>query len=112
MGYLDKMRQREAKRKLAEEVMNTPEFKEAMRQQEERAVLNALARFTYMMCGFLETRHGYKKDGLKKFLAFVMVNLQCTDDNAMFFKEYDEYFKDEYGLDVLAELGLGLEETK
>ena len=111
MGYLDKMRQREAKRKLAEEVMNTPEFKEVMRQQEERAVLNALARFTFMMCGFLETRHGYKKDGLKKFLAFVLVNLKCTEDNSDFFKDYDAYYKDEYGLDVLAELGLGLEET-
>ena len=71
MSYFDKMRQREAKRKLAEDIMNTPEFKEAMRQQEERAVLNALARFTFMMCGFLETRHGYKKEGLKKLLDFV-----------------------------------------
>lgn len=110
MGYLDKMRQREAKRKLAEEVMNTPEFKEFMRQQEEQAVLNALARFAFMMCGFLETRHGYKKEGLKKFLDFVKVSLKETDGNEDFFIGYDSYYKSELGLDVLAELGMALEE--
>lgn len=62
------------------------------------------------MCGFLETRHGYKAAGLKKFLDFVVVSLKETEDNIEFFKDYDVYYKEEYGLDVLAELGLGLEE--
>ncbi len=111
MGSLNKIRKRYEAEKMAKQVMASPKFKEAMKEQEERAVLNALARFAFMMCGFLETRHGYKKDGLKKFLAFVMVNLQCTDDNEDFFLDYDKYYKDEYGLDVLAELGLGLEKN-
>ena len=109
MGYFEKQRKRQATEKLTREVMNTTEFKQAMKLQEEQAVLNALGRFTFMMCGFLETRHGYKKAGLEKFLAFVKTSLECTADSADFFKDYDEYYKDEMGLDVLDSLGLGLE---
>lgn len=110
MSYWDKVRKKEARRKVTQEVLNAPEFKEYMRQHEEQAVLNALGRFVFMMCGFLETRHGYKAAGLKKFLDFVVVSLKETEDNIEFFKDYDVYYKEEYGLDVLAELGLGLEE--
>lgn len=110
MGYLDKFKKRQESEKLAKKVLNTQEFKREFRRMERTATVNALARFAFMMCGFLETRHGYKKAGLKKFLKFVMVNLQCTEDDSNFFLEYDKYYKDEYGLDVLGELGLGLEE--
>ena len=110
MSYWDKVRKKEARKKLTQEVLNAPEFKEYMRQHEEQAVLNALGRFTFMMCGFLETRHGYKKKGLEKFLKSVIAGLEETEDNVDFFKDYDAYYKDEFGLDVLAELGLGLEE--
>ena len=110
MAKWDKYRKRYEAEKMAERVMDSPVFKEAMRQQEERAVLNALARFTFIMCGFLETRYGYKKEGLKKFLQFVGKSLDETGDNDDFFIGYDEYYKEEYDLDVLGELGLGLEE--
>lgn len=110
MGYLDKMRQREAKRKMAQDVMNSPEFKEYMRQHDEQAVINALARFAFMMCEFLETRHGYKKQGMLKALKFVRGCLEYTEDNENFFVDNDKYYKEEYDLDVLAELGMGVEE--
>ena len=110
MSRLDKMRKRYEAEKMAKQVMETPVFQDAIRQHEEKAVIHALARFAFMMCGFLETRHGYKKEGLKKFLQFVNVNLQCTEDDVNFFLEYENYFKEEYGLDVLGALGLGLEE--
>ena len=109
MSWVDKALREHKLQKQIEKAMNTPEYKEAQRKQEEQEVLNALGRFVFMMCGFLETRHGYKAEGLKKFLAFVKVSLQCTEDNELFFKDYDAYFKYEYGLDVLGELGLGLE---
>lgn len=112
MSYWDKVRKKEARRKITNEVLNAPEFKEYMQKHEEQAVLNALGRFLFMMCGFLETRHGYKSKGLKKFLSYVVLNLKCTEDNVEFFKDYDSYYKDEYGLDVLAELGLALEEKE
>ncbi len=109
MGWAEKALRQHKLQKQIEEAMNTPEYKEAQRQQEEQAVLNALGRFTFMMCEFLETRHGYKAEGLKKFLKFVHGCLEYTGDNEMYFKDCLDYYKEEYGVDVLAELGLGLE---
>ena len=112
MSYWDKVRKKEARRKITNEVLNAPEFKEYMQKHEEQAILNALGRFTFLMCGFLETRHGYKAKGLKKFLKSVLAGLKETDGNENFFVDYDAYYKEELGLDVLAELGLALEEKK
>ena len=109
MTWAEKELQKHKMRKQVEEVLNSPEYKEAQRKMEEQAVLNALGRFCFIMCGFLETRHNYKKDGLKKFLKFVSVSIQETEDNSDFFAGYDKYYKEEFGLDVLAELGLGLD---
>ena len=109
MGYFDKIKKRQASEKMAKEVMNSPEFKRKLRELEQTATVNALARFTFIMCGYLETRHGYKAKGLKSFLGSVMTSLRCTEDNEKFFLDYDAYFKEEYGLDVLGELGLGIE---
>lgn len=109
MGWVEKALKKQQTQKKVDEVMNSPEFQEYMREHDQQAVLNAFGRFTFMMCGFLETRHGYKKKGLLKFLNYVRVSLSCTEDDENFFREYYEYFKEEYGLDVLEELGLGLE---
>ena len=110
MSRLDRMRKKYEVEKMTLQVIDSPKFKEVLKEHEEKAVLHALARFTFMMCGFLETRHGYKANGLKKFLKSVLAGLKETEDNSDFFIEYENYYKDEYDLDVLAELGLGLEE--
>lgn len=107
-NWVDKELQKHKIRKMVEEAMNTPEFKEMQRQNEEKAVLNALGRFTFMMCEYLETRHGYKANGLKKFLKFVLGCLDYTGDNELYFKDCHDYFLEEYGVDVLGELGLGI----
>lgn len=110
MTWAEKELQKHKMRKQVEGILNSPEYKETQKKMEEQATVNALARLCFIVCGYLETRHGYKINGLKKFLAFVLLNLSCTENNEMFFREYDSYYKDELGLDVLAELGLGLEE--
>lgn len=109
MGWVEKALEKHKIQKQVEEALNTPEYKEFQRKQEEEAVLNALGRFTFMMCEYLETRHGYKGNGLKKFLAYVLHCLEYTGENEMYFKDCHDYFIEEYGVDVLAELGLGIE---
>lgn len=109
MGYLDKMRKREENRKRAEAIIKTPAFQEYMREREEEAVLNALARFSFIACDFLETQHYYKRNGLKKFLAFVKKRMAYTEENELYFKEYHEYVLAEYEVDILGELGLAIE---
>ena len=110
MTKTEKALQKHKMQKMVKEVMNSPEYKKREQELESQWVTNALGRFAFMMCGYLETRHGYKKEGLKRFLSFLLVSLESTTDDEEFFKEYDSYYKSEYGLDVLAEIGLGLEE--
>lgn len=112
MTKTEKQLQKHKMRKMVEEVMKTPEYKKLEKEKEAEYVANALARFAFIMCGFLETRHGYKKAGLEHFLSFLLLNMECTSDDESFFKEYEKYYKDEYDLDVLAKLGLGLEEKE
>ena len=110
MGSMAKMRKRYESEQMARRVMDTPEFKQAMRKQEEQAVLKAICTLSFMACGYLETRHGYKANGLKKFLDFIKLSLECTTDDESFFVEYAKYYKEEYDLDVLGVLGMGLED--
>lgn len=112
MSYWDKVRKKEENRKKAEEIIKSPRFQEYMRQREQEAVLNALARFSFIACDFLETQHYYKGKGLKKFLAFVLKRMKYTEENELYFKEYHEYALEEYGLDILGELGLAIEKEE
>lgn len=109
MSWVDKAIQKNKMRKQVEEVLNSPEYKNMQLEMEQQATLNALGRFTFFACGYLETRHGYKKEGLKRFLAYILTCLETTQTDELFFLEHEKYFKEQYGLDVLSELGLGLE---
>lgn len=110
MGSLNKQRKRYEAEKMAKQVMETPKFKEALKEQELRATTNAIARLAFIACEFLENNHGYKKVGLKKFLKYLLDCLEYTGTDEEFFLTHDKYYKEIHGLDVLAELGLGLEE--
>lgn len=106
MSWAEKELAKHRARKQIEDILKSPEFKRMQQEEDTKAVLNALGRFAFIMCGYLETRHGYKKAGLKRFLSYLYKCMQCTEDDENFFLEYDKYFKEEMGLEVLKELGL------
>ena len=110
MGSLNKQRKRYEAEKMAKRVMDAPQFKEALKEQEIKATTNAIARLAFISCEFLENNHGYKKVGLKKFLKYLLDCLEYTETDDEFFLTHDKYYKTIHGLDVLGELGLGLEE--
>ena len=112
MSKWDKAMQKHKIEKMVEEVMKSPEFKEKQRQNDEQNVANAMGYFILIACEYLETRHGYKKAGLKRFLSCFDKILSCTEDNERFFEDSHEYFKTEYDLDVLKELGLQVKEVE
>ena len=109
MGSLNKQRKRWEAEKKAKEIMNTPRFKEAMKQQDIKSTANAIGRLAFIACEFLENNHGYKKTGLKKFLKYLLDCLDYTGTDDEFFLTHDKYYKEIHDLDVLAELGLALE---
>lgn len=111
MGSLDRLRKKYEAEKLAKQVMDSPVFKETLKEQELRATTNAIARLAFISCEFLENNHGYKKVGLKKFLKYLLDCLEYTGSDDEFFITHEKYYKEIHGLDVLGELGLGLEKN-
>ena len=110
MAKMDKYRRRYEAEKKAKEIMDTPRFKEAMKEENIRATANAIGRLAFIACEFLENHHGYKKVGLKKFLEFLSWSIDYTGEDDEFFLTHDKYYKEEMDLDVLKELGLRLED--
>lgn len=110
MAKIDKYRKRYEAEKKAKEIMDTPAFKEAMKRQDIQSTTNAIGRLAFIACEFLENNHGYKKVGLKKFLKYLADCIDYTAEDEDFFLTHDKYYKEMHDLDVLAELGLGLEE--
>lgn len=106
MGRLDKLRKKYEAEKMALKVMDSPKFKEALREQEIKSTTNAIGRLAFITCEFLENTHGYKKAGLKKFLKYLVDCLDYTSTDDEFFITHEKYYKEMMELDVLAELGL------
>jgi hypothetical protein len=110
MAKLDKYRKRYEAEKKAKEIMDTPVFKEAMKEENIRATANAIGRLAFIACEYLENNHGYKKVGLKKFLKYLSDCIDYTGQDEEFFLTHDKYYKEILDLDVLKELGLCLED--
>lgn len=110
MARIDKYRKRYEAEKMAHRVMDSPVFKEALKEQELRSTTNAIARLAFIACEFLENNHGYKKVGLKKFLKYLSDCLEYTGEDEDFFITHEKYYKEIMDLDVLGEIGLGLED--
>jgi hypothetical protein len=90
--------------------MDTPVFKEVMKEQQIKATANAIGRLAFIACEFLENNHGYKKVGLKKFLKYLSECIDYTGEDEDFFLTHEKYYKEIFDLDVLGELGLCLED--
>lgn len=110
MGWAEKALERHKLQKQIEEIMKSPEYKEMQRKQDEQAVLHAFVQFCCIACSYLETKHYYKGNGLKTFLKHVLSHMEYTVENEKYFEEYRAYVKEEYNLDIFAELGLEIGE--
>jgi hypothetical protein len=110
MAKIDKYRKRYEAEKKAKEVMDTPVFKEAIKEQNIKATANAIGRLAFIACEYLENNHGYKKVGLKKFLKYLSECIDYTGEDEDFFLTHEKYYKEIFDLDVLGELGLCLED--
>lgn len=106
MSWADKIHKQQRIHKQVQEVMKSPEWKKLHREDQEQNVLQALCRFCFVACDFLEVRHNYGKKGMENFLDFVIKRMQYMEDNDQYFVEMQEYFLKNHNLDVLKRLGL------
>ncbi|WP_405322210.1 hypothetical protein [Frisingicoccus sp.] len=111
MGYLDKMHKRAKINKLIKEVMNSYEYKEAMKKENEQQALRAYCNFILMACDYLELKHNYGQKGLNNFLKFANERLHyIADDNDRYFDEMNQYFVDKFKVNVLETFNLAIED--
>ena len=108
MGWADKALEKHKMHKLLEQVLNSPEYREERRKWEEQAVLQALLRFTFICLEYLESKFRCKKNGFIKFLDFVKWTMKDLEEDEEYFDHCNGYYKENYDLDVMEYLGLGL----
>ena len=104
-------RMRQQLKKQIEEVMNSPQYQEARKIDRQQAALQALCRLCFLSCEYLELKHGYKQKGLESFVKFAkarIIEIGKEDDEAALEAD-NQYYKENYNLDVLGALGLELE---
>lgn len=107
MGYYDKQRKKAEIRKMVKQIMNSHEYKEAVKKDQQQAAMRAYCNFVLMSCDYLEQKHNYGKKGLEHFLEFAMKRLNyITEDNEKYYQEMNQYFIDTYKIDVLGCLGV------
>ena len=101
-------RMRQQLRKQIEEVMNSPQYQEARKIDRQQAALQALCRFCFLTCEYLELKHGYKTNGLETFLKFAKTRIVeiGNEGEEDAFESDNKYYIDNYNLDVMGYLGL------
>lgn len=109
MTRTEKLLAKHKMHKQVEEVLRSPEYREIQRKIEAQNISVAIGKIAFISCEFLENNHGYKKQGLKKFLKYLLDCLEYTNEDEDFFLTHDKYYKEMMDLDVLAELGMALE---
>jgi uncharacterized membrane-anchored protein len=106
MGWREKELQKYQARKLALAAMNTREYQETRKKEEEEIAVNTYVRFCLVACDYLQINFRCKRKGIIKFLKYaasIMKYISYEDDK--YFVDMNQVMIDECGVDVLAELG-------
>ena len=106
MSWTDKAHKKIKAEKMAMEIMNSPRYREARKQDMQEATMNALATFTFIGLVYLEMNFRCKTKGFEKFIEFVKGTVIDFKEDEKWIEDSNEYYKETYGLDVLKRLGL------
>ena len=106
MSWADKVHKKIQAEKMAKELMSSQIYREARRQDKEEATLHALGMFAFVGMIWLEMNFRCKRAGLLKFLDFLKGTVIDFKKDPNWLEASDQYFKETYGIDALAYLGL------
>ena len=98
-------------KKFAKDAMNTREYKELRRKEEEEIQLRTYITFCLVACDYLQINFGCKKRGIMKALVYfadIMKYISDEDDN--YFVDMNNVMIDECDIDVLGLLNAKVEE--
>lgn len=109
MNWAKKELEKHKIHKMVQQAMNSPEYKEARRQDMIQATLRAFIRFSFITLIYLEMNFRCKRKGFVKFLEFAKKLVDDIGNDEEFIDDSNKYFKENYNLDVMEYLGLKLE---
>lgn len=98
-------------RKLAKDAINSREYKELRRKEEQEIALRTYVRFCLVACDYIQINFGCKKRGIMKALVYfagIMKYISNEDDN--YFIDMNNVMIDECGTDVVGLLNMKIEE--
>ena len=108
MGWREKQLKRHKAEQMAKDIIKSKKYQDARKADMEHAATNAYLRFCLVACDFLQIRHGYKKRGIENFLRYASEIMQYTLEDDQYFIDMNQVMIDECGIDVMAELGMGV----
>ena len=94
------------------EIMNSPSYKEKMKEYRREDILHGLVKLSFITCEYLEMTHRCKKAGLIKYLNFVRERVSELPNDHEYFVDANKYYLDEIGIDVLKMFGLQTSDTE
>ena len=109
MGWADKAHKKIKAEKMAMEIMNSPRYREARKQDMQQATMRALVTFVFIGLVYLEMTFRCKRKGLMKFLDFVRGVVIDFKDDDKWLEASNEYYKETYDIDVMDYFGMALE---
>ena len=101
--------------KLTRQIIDSPEYRERRKEDDEQNLMRAFASFALISCDYLYRKFNCKAAGIIKFIDFVKPRMRYVKDDPDYFRLMNEALVDEIGLDVMKELGMEFEneeETK
>ena len=93
--------------KMIKEIMNSHEYKQAVKKDQEQAAMRAYCNFCLMACDYLEEHENYGSKRLQRFLEFAVKRMHyLADDNENYYQEMNEYFIKRFGVNVFESMGV------
>lgn len=101
MSWQSKQHQKQKIHSMVEQAMKDPRFQEVQKQQIEDATREAFDSFLLISADYLHRYHRCGKNGLLKYIDFVVKQMHFVEDDPEYFSLLNEALADETGLNIL-----------
>lgn len=107
MGYLDKIHKKAQMDKIVKDIMKSPQYRQAVKKDQEQAAMRAYCNFCLIACDYLEEHENYGSKRLRRFLEFAVKRMHyLADDNENYYQEMNGYFIKRFGVNVFESMGV------
>lgn len=101
MSWTSKAHKKNRVHGLVEQAMKDPRFQEAQKRQIEDATREAFDSFLLISADYLHRNHRYGKNGLLKYIDFVVEQMRHVQNDSEYFRLLNEALADETGVNIL-----------